>query len=144
MKATADPDKRLADALHASGHRVTPQRLVIHRTLRDLRRHASAEEVRDAVDDRLPGVSLPTVYATLELLGELGFARRVGPAGGRVLFDPRLDDHAHLVCTRCGRVEDVETPMPTDALLATARRKGWRDPQAGVVVSGVCDNCSGG
>ena len=141
MKATADPDKRLVDALHASGHRVTPQRLVIHRTLRDLRRHASAEEVRDAVDDRLPGVSLPTVYATLELLGELGFARRVGPAGGRVLFDPRLDDHAHLVCTRCGRVEDVETTVSADELLAAARSKGWHDTRASTVLTGTCRDC---
>jgi Fe2+ or Zn2+ uptake regulation protein len=142
MTTTADTDIRLVEALRARGHRVTPQRLVIHRVLRDLSRHASAEEVLDAVDDRLPGVSLPTVYATLELLGELGLARRVGPAGGRVLFDPRLDEHAHLVCASCGRVEDIDTSLDTGKLLATARGKGWSNAKAGVVVTGLCGNCS--
>jgi Fe2+ or Zn2+ uptake regulation protein len=141
MAPTTDIDNRLVDALRASGHRVTPQRLVIHRALRDLKRHASAEEVLGAVDAKLPGVSLPTVYATLELLEELGLARRVGPAGGRVLFDPRLDEHAHLVCSSCGRVEDIETGLDTARLTAAARRKGWRKARAGVVVTGVCSDC---
>src|SRR4051794_38382333 len=101
-------DAALIDALRARRRRVTPQRLMIHRALRGLNRHASAEEVLATVDDQLPNVSLPTVYATLELLEELGLARRVGPTGGRVLFDPRLDEHHHAVCSRCGRVEDVD------------------------------------
>ena len=102
-------DTQLIKALRARGQRVTPQRLVIHRTLRERDRHMSAEEVLGEVEERLPGVSLPTVYATLELLERLGLVRRLGPTGGRVLFDSRLDDHHHVVCSQCGRVEDVVT-----------------------------------
>src|SRR3954452_3352489 len=97
-----DPDTQLIDVLHARGQRVTPQRLVINRTLQDLNRHVSAEEVLGAVEERLPNVSLPTVYSTLELLGQLGLVRRVGPAGGRVLFDPRLDQHPPPGCAGGG------------------------------------------
>jgi Fe2+ or Zn2+ uptake regulation protein len=136
----SDLDTQLVEALRGRGQRVTPQRLVIHRALRALDTHASAEEVLAAVDDRLPGVSLPTVYATLELLSELGFALRVGPAGGRVLFDPRLDDHGHLVCSRCGRVEDIDA-LDTGPALAAARRRGFTHARAGLVVTGVCGPC---
>src|SRR3979409_1906783 len=101
----------LTKVLHERGQRVTPQRLVIHRTLQDLNRHVSAEEVLDAVAERLPHVSLPTVYSTLELLGQLGLVRRVGPAGGRMMFDPRLDEHQHVVCSRCGRIEDLDAAV---------------------------------
>lgn len=137
-----DPDTELIDVLHARGQRVTPQRLVINRTLQDLNRHVSAEEVLEAVEPRLPNVSLPTVYSTLELLGELGLVRRVGPAGGRVLFDPRMDEHHHAVCSVCGRVEDIDAPVDATPALAAARRAGWSDAAAGLLVTGVCERCA--
>jgi Fe2+ or Zn2+ uptake regulation protein len=137
-----DPDSQLTEVLHGRGQRVTPQRLVIHRTLQELDRHVSAEEVLGAVEQRLPNVSLPTVYSTLELLGELGLVRRVGPAGGRVLFDPRMDEHQHAVCSVCGRVEDLDAGVDATPAIAAARRAGWSDPAAGLIVTGVCERCA--
>jgi Fe2+ or Zn2+ uptake regulation protein len=137
-----DPDTQLIDVLHARGQRVTPQRLVINRTLQDLNRHVSAEEVLGAVEERLPNVSLPTVYSTLELLGELGLVRRVGPAGGRVLFDPRMDEHQHAVCSVCGRVEDLDTHVDAGPAIDAARSAGWSEPAAGLIVTGVCERCA--
>jgi Fe2+ or Zn2+ uptake regulation protein len=137
-----DPDSQLIKVLHDRGQRVTPQRLVINRTLQELNRHVSAEEVLGAVEERLPNVSLPTVYATLELLGELGLVRRVGPAGGRVLFDPRMDDHQHAVCSVCGRVEDLDAPLDAGPALDQARHAGWSNPAAALIVTGVCQRCA--
>ena len=137
-----DPDIELTDALRARGSRVTPQRLVIHRALRELDHHVGAEEVLDAVERRLPNVSLPTVYATLDLLAELGLARRVGPAGGRILFDPRLDDHQHAVCSVCGRVVDLDADVDAGPAVSAARSQGWSGATAGVIVTGVCGRCA--
>ena len=134
-------DQQLIAALRDSGHRVTPQRLLINRAVKEMNRHVSADEVLHAVEERLPNVSLPTVYATLELLGELGLVRRVGNAGGRVLFDARLDDHHHAVCSVCGRVEDIDAPLDTRKALEAARRAGFADAKAGLVVTGICDRC---
>lgn len=139
-----DPDRQLTEVLHARGQRVTPQRLVINRTLQELGRHVSAEEVLDAVGKKLPNVSLPTVYSTLELLGQLGVVRRVGPAGGRVLFDPRMEEHQHAVCSVCGRVEDLDASLDATPALAAARHAGWSDTSAGLIVTGVCDRCAAG
>src|SRR5258707_7380017 len=106
MKGTRTPeddaaaDQRLIDALRERGQRVTSQRLVIHRLLRELDRHVTAEEVLRRAGERLPGISLPTVYATLDLLAEFGVARRIS-VGGPILYDPRTEDHAHLRCRRC-------------------------------------------
>jgi Fe2+ or Zn2+ uptake regulation protein len=137
-----DPDIQLTKALRARGQRVTPQRLVINRTLQELDRHVSAEEILEAVDSRLPNVSLPTVYSTLELLGELHMVRRVGPAGGRVLFDPRMDEHQHVVCSVCGRVEDLDTHVDASPAVNAADQAGWSDTTAGVIVTGVCERCA--
>src|ERR671920_319382 len=109
MNSTSD---ELTTALRERGMRVTPQRVVVHRALRELDRHVTADELLDAVTDRLPSVSLPTIYATLELLEELDMVRRVQRAG-TTLFDPRTDPHHHLVCTVCGSVEDLDADLDT-------------------------------
>src|SRR5258708_27242777 len=101
MKGTRTPEAaevaeaRLVAELRSRGQRVTSQRLVIGRLLRELDRHVTADEVLRRASERLPGMSLPTVYATLDLLVGLGLARRV-TVGGPVLYDPRTRDHAHL------------------------------------------------
>lgn len=137
-----DPDVALAARLRERGGRVTRQRLELHRALRELGRHASAEEVRRAAADRLPGLSLPTVYATLDLLDELGLARRLHAGGGVALYDPRPDPHSHLVCRRCGRVEDLEAAFDPAGALAAARAAGARPERAEVVVAGLCAACA--
>ena len=78
----------LRAALRSRGMRVTPQRLAVHNALHDIGRHSTAEEVLERVHGTVPGVSLPTVYAALELLTDLGLALRVH-AGRAVRFDPR-------------------------------------------------------
>jgi Fe2+ or Zn2+ uptake regulation protein len=134
-------DTALSAALRERGQRVTPQRLAIARALRDLDRHASAEQVFAEVSRSMPGVSLPTVYATLELLEELGLVRRVVGASGSLRYDPRTDEHHHLVCRRCGAVADVDAPVDRDAVLAAARATGFAPDRSQVVVSGLCAAC---
>src|SRR5918912_4431577 len=121
---TTATDERLATALRAGGHRMTSQRLVLHRVLAELGRHASAEELARASVERLPGLSLPTVYATLELFEGLGLVRRVDAGGPAALFDPRTDPHAHFACRRCGAVSDLDAPVDVTAAEAAARASG--------------------
>ena len=105
------PGQDPTSLLHARGQRATPQRLVILRELRRRGRHTTADELRRSIRDELPGTSIPTVYATLDLLVELDLARRVDAGGGPALYDPRVDPHQHMVCRRCGRVEDLDHPV---------------------------------
>jgi len=121
--------------------RVTPQRVVVHRALRELDRHVTADELLDAVTERLPSVSLPTIYATLELLEELGMVRRVQRAG-TTLFDPRTEPHHHLVCTSCGSVEDFESQLDTGALQRAAAQHGFAHERVEALVHGRCRACA--
>ena len=135
-------DSQLRDAIRATGRRVTPQRLVLLQALRRLGGHATAAEVmREAAPD-LPGLSLPTVYATLDLFDELGVARRVESGVGPALYDPRTDGHGHFACRECGRVVDVEGEADTAALADDARASGLRVEGIQVLLTGVCDSCA--
>jgi Fe2+ or Zn2+ uptake regulation protein len=132
----------LVSLLRARGQRVTSQRLVLDAVVAELDRHVTAEEVMRAAEQRLPGLSLPTVYATLELFEELGIVRRVPAAGGAVLYDPRTDDHHHLVCRACGAVVDLELSLDPAPAAAAARAAGATAERADVVVAGLCAACS--
>ena len=81
------PDASLIAALRARGQRVTPQRLLIHRTLRELDRHLTAEEVLTAVGDGLPNTALPPVVERA--------ARRTG------LRPDRAEVVMRGLCARC-------------------------------------------
>ena len=138
----ADADIGLERDLRDHGHRVTPQRVLMHRALRSLDRHVTAEELLGEVSKTLPNASLPTVYSTLELFEQLGMVRRVPTGGGTALYDPRTDPHSHVRCSRCGKVEDLDAPVDTTGVLRAARKSGFQPDRAELVVSGLCASCS--
>jgi Fe2+ or Zn2+ uptake regulation protein len=135
-------DQALSELLRDRGQRVTSQRLLIHRFVREHDGHLTAEQVLAGVADALPGTALPTVYATLELFEELGLVRRVQTGGGTMVFDPRTDPHHHVTCRRCGAVEDVDAAIDVTRLRRAARRHGFAPDRAEVVLSGLCANCA--
>ena len=141
--ADTHTDDRLVGKLRARGLRVTPQRIVIHRTLCSQARHMTAEQVLASVSDVLPGTSLPTVYSTLELLETLQLVRRVGTGNGAVVFDSRVEPHAHTVCRRCGAMADLEGTAAPDEALSKAGATGFVPDHAQLVVWGLCPDCAG-
>jgi Fe2+ or Zn2+ uptake regulation protein len=134
-------DQQLTKLLHERGQRVTPQRLVLHRVLREGDRHLTAEDVLREVGGKLPGVSLPTIYSALELFEELGLVRRVATEAGPALFDSRTDEHQHVVCRQCGRVQDLETALDDRGVRRAARAAGFQPEHTDVVLVGLCADC---
>ena len=135
-------DAGLVELLRSHGLRATSQRVVMHRLLRSRPRHVSAEELLSEASRRLPGVSLPTVYATLELFEQLGIVRRVNGGGGTLVWDTRAEPHHHMICRGCGRIEDLEASLDLGSARRSASRSGFQPDRAEVVVSGLCSRCA--
>ncbi len=131
----------LIELLRSRGQRVTSQRLVILRELRRRGVHATAEEILDSIRHDLPGTSVPTVYATLDLFVELGLARKLDAGTGAALYDPRTDPHQHMVCRHCGRIFDLDGEYELDALVQAARRSGFVAEGAELMIHGRCADC---
>jgi Fe2+ or Zn2+ uptake regulation protein len=141
--ATHTPaDEALVRSLRAGGHRVTAQRLLVSRALRDRGGHSTAEQIHRDVAGPLGTTSLPTVYAVLNLLVELGLARRVHAGDGPAFYDPRAEPHHHRVCTSCGRIEDVDADVDLAPVLHAAGAGGFTAAATDVVVSGRCAACA--
>jgi Fe2+ or Zn2+ uptake regulation protein len=97
----------LARAIRTRGGKVTPQRLMIYEALEADTSHPSAEAVFERIRQKMPTVSLTTVYKTLNELVAIGELRRFD-VNGVSHFDPRTDAHAEAVCLRCNAIQDVE------------------------------------
>jgi Fe2+ or Zn2+ uptake regulation protein len=132
----------LRGLLRERGMRVTSQRLVIDRALRDHGGHLTAERVHELVEPVLPGVTQQTVYSTLALLSDLGVARRVSAPGPSTRFEARTDDHHHMVCQRCGAIEDLPVRVSVARALAASRERGFDPASASVTVLGLCAACA--
>lgn len=131
----------LADAFRSSGRKLTPQRERIFRILHENPTHPTAEAVHAAVVVDMPSVSLRTVYATLHELTEMGELVQLDLGTGSSRFDPKVTDHHHLVCRGCGRVQDVDLPVPQYELDAEVADDFHVDATQ-IVLRGRCAACS--
>lgn len=109
-------DQVLRTALEEHGHRFTEQRAAVYRFLSDTRTHPTADQVFLAVRSDVPGISLATVYKSLETLVGCGLARKLGYADGSARYDGRTDPHHHARCVECGRVFDVPGKLSENEL----------------------------
>ncbi len=134
--------EELRRKLHDSGHRMTPQRMCILQALIGSNTHPSAEEIHADVQRAAPMTSLATVYKTLETLRDLGEALEMEVGDGRRHYDAvQTHFHPHVVCTACGRIEDVALNdlggLPTQA----AQASGYRIESQRVEFYGLCGPC---
>ena len=88
-------------------HRMTKQRKVILEELQRYGSHPTADELYEKVKKRLPRISLGTVYRNLDLLVSEGLIGRLRGDYPQMRFDPRTDEHYHITCLSCGKIEDA-------------------------------------
>ena len=130
----------LSTAFRSIGLKVTPQRQVLFRLLHDNDSHPSAESLHLAASAVMPGISLRTVYQTLNDLVAMGELQQLQLTPGSSRFDPNVDDHHHLVCDRCGTVRDVYVQGLDN--VDVAGLDGFRIGSADLVFRGTCGPCS--
>ena len=135
-------ERELIEALRAHGHRVTAPRLTVYRHLRSPDGHLTAEQVHTDLAVRMPGLSPATVYATLDLLAELGLIRRMSTPRGVALFDSRIGRHHHLLCRSCEAIVDIEAPVPTAGAMAAAAAAGFTVEHTELQITGLCAACA--
>ena len=102
-------DRQLRSAFNAAGLRLTKQRLLICRDLAGRYDHPGVERVYRAVKPRLRQISLFTVYRTMNALEAAGMVRLVATWKGHARYDGNVEAHAHFLCEKCGRIDDVDT-----------------------------------
>lgn len=143
MPLRPSPDRLAAFAAECRrrGLALTVQRRAVYAELADRKDHPTADQVHDALRERLPGMSRATVYRVLETLVEQGFARKVHHPGAVARFDPMTTRHHHLVCDRCGRLVDLEDGAVSAVRLPEAGRRGFEIRDYSISFTGLCRDC---
>lgn len=121
-------------------YRLTKQRREVYEVLKDQRDHPTATEIFIRAKERVPGISLATVYNCLETLTQSGFVRQVNLDRGPSRYCPNLKDHGHFHCENCGEVTDVDLCHAPAATLALPR--GSVVNRMEISLRGLCPKCA--
>ena len=129
--------------LKGAGYRITPQRLAILKTLVESKEHPSVEQIYRQVQKDFPTTSLATVYNTLECLKDLDEVL-VLPSSGASRYDGRNPEpHPHLICTACGRIEDLDVDLSA-TVASIAAGTGYTHLRHRLEFYGLCPRCRAG
>ncbi len=123
--------------------RMTKQRAIILETLRELRSHPTADELYAIVKQKLPRISLGTVYRNLDLLSSSGEITLLEQAGQQKRFDGNTMPHHHVRCTVCGRVGDIFNARATLPDMNHLEVDHFTIHSADITFYVLCQDCEG-
>ncbi len=130
------------EILHEKGYRLTPQRLLILKTIYHADNHISAEEIYKQLHARFPYSNISTVYRTLELLRDLQLVTESNLGDGCIRYQAAIKGHHHhLICHICGKVIDVDESTLGPLKDTLLKDYGFKADLRHLVISGECKDC---
>ena len=145
LSVMSSPRRSWRERLREAHVRVTSQRLAVLHTL-DAHPHSTAAEIVGFVDAKeMDALTVQGAYVMLQQLEAATFVRRVNlPDSASVHWETRVgDNHHHVQCVMCGRIEDVDCVVGKAPCLTPADTHGMRILEAQIVFRGICESCAG-
>ena len=121
---------------------LTKQRQTVLRVIRESEKHLSANEVFDNARSLLPSISFATVYNSLRYLKQEGLIGEIRFGTDANLYDRKLTRHDHAICNDCGKLVDLEMPLPDGLLEEAADRSKFKPESLEFTLRGLCPECS--
>ena len=129
--------------LKKAGLKVTLPRVKILQILESSEtRHLSAEDVYKALIDADEDVGLATVYRVLTQFETAGLVTRHHFEGGSSVFElATINHHDHIVCQKCGSVEEFFDEVIEQQQEKIAEKYGFEITDHSMYLYGVCKTC---
>ncbi len=124
------------------GLAATHQRQVIYETVMSLPGHPSTEAVYERVRQKIPAISLATVYKNIRVFLDSGVFQEVSLHHGSLRVEPNLRPHHHVVCVRCKSITDLDDTELEPVRLKRKLPRGFEVRRFAVDVLGICSACS--
>jgi Fur family peroxide stress response transcriptional regulator len=138
MQALEDFRRRCRE----QGLAFTFQRQVIYEAVLESRGHPTPELIYEQVRQRIPSVSLGTIYKNLKTFLDFGVLREVTLHHGSLRLESNMTPHHHLVCSSCKAIFDIEeSAVEPVQLPKTGLPAGFSISQYRVEFVGVCRTC---
>lgn len=121
--------------------RLTAQRRAVLETVRAARDHPTAAMIYHRVRERHPSIAYATVYNALDYLVRMGQVRELRFGDGASRYDGRIEPHLHLICTKCGALDEAELTLPPDLVEAAEQETGFELEVPILQIFGLCPYC---
>ncbi len=121
--------------------KLTPQRLAIIDFLSREHGHYSAEDIYTTLKEKFPYMSFSTVYNTLKTLSDLHLIEELYLLDKKVVFDTNTSPHSHFLCTKCGRIFDIDSSECLKMDECRNALPGGLVERVHVYMYGVCKDC---
>ncbi|HEY8172747.1 MAG TPA: transcriptional repressor [Dehalococcoidia bacterium] len=130
------------DVLRESGHKMTPQRMMILTSLRHAPGHLSAADIYERVKADYPYVDISTVYRTLTVLKDMHLISETHMGSGDATFEwVGVERHHHLICRKCSGVTQLDHRYLEDLGTQLAADLGFRADIDHFAIFGLCKGC---
>ncbi len=131
--------KKYEELLRQYNIKVTPQRLAIVDALHG-RVHMSVDELYETIRKRFPSMSLATVYKNINAMMAEGFILEVKLPGEKSKYELAKEKHAHLLCTKCGKVEDISLNLKP-VMEEAVEKSRYQIVGESLLLTGYCPLC---
>lgn len=133
---------RFKEHLRAERLKSTAQRDTIARVFLATQRHINVEELYNEVKRLNPRIGYATVYRTMKLLKDCGVAAERHFRDGEARYESaQKRHHDHLICERCGKIEEFEEARIEALQESVAKRLGFRFTGHKMELYGICRDC---
>lgn len=106
-------------------------------------RHLSAEDVYKVLLNASDDVGLATVYRVLTQFEDAGLLVRHHFESGKAVFELNQGEHHdHMVCVKCGRVEEFHDEEIERRQEEAAKSRGFKMQDHSLMIYGICDKCN--
>ena len=137
-----DKPSKPGDIRLPSEFRMTRQRREVFEILSDATDHPTATEVFERVKNRMPSISLATVYNCLETLTTCGLINQVNLDRAPSRYCANLQEHVHFHCESCGRVVDADPLKNLRVENFWSLPAGAEVTDLSVAIKGFCPECA--
>lgn len=124
---------------------LTPQRKAVYEVIRESADHPTAAEIIERLRERGQNFAYGTIYNSLRYLTEARLIRELKLGDSASRYDATVDEHQHIMCQVCGKIDEVFTGLPEQWLKMVAKETNYAvDFPAHsheVVLKGVCSSC---
>ena len=127
--------------LNIKGYRLTKQRLAVLRALQSTKSHPDANWIYEKVRKEIPHVSLGTIYRPLGILKEAGLLREIAYGSSLSHYAANTENHPHIVCTNCGRIDDLPLSLPYKLEEQASKATDFLITDRRLEFYGLCPDC---
>ncbi|WJH36081.1 transcriptional repressor [Paenibacillus sp. CC-CFT747] len=120
---------------------LTVQRKTIYDLIAEAPDHPTAGDILERLKERGHAFAYATVYNSLRYLTQEGLVRELKLEGDASRYDARVEDHHHIVCQSCGKVDEVFAEAPGDWIRRIAEETGYDVQEQHFLFKGVCAEC---